>query len=122
MHLQAELGRSEINDLKAPKVVAVKNGTSPLNKRIEPIALGRHALCVRWVYSMRISKGRAGDTTGQSFPGLALRPCSRLIRALYGRTKSRNASNARVPGYLGWTQLDYKRRMSEINLDFKEKG
>ena len=64
-----------------------KVGAMPFNKRIEPIALGRHALCVPWVYSTRISKGRAGDTTGQSFPGLALRPCSRLIRALNGRVK-----------------------------------
>ena len=64
-----------------------KVGAMPFNKRIEPIALGRHALCVPWVYSTRISKGRAGDTTAMSFPGQGLRPCSRLIPVLNRRAK-----------------------------------
>ena len=64
--------------------LTTKGSTLPHNKRIEPIALGRHALCVLWVYSMRISKGHAGDTTAMALPGQGLRPCSRLIRALCG--------------------------------------
>jgi len=55
----------------------LKGTASPHNKRIELTARGRHGLCLR--------KARAGDAPGFRFPAEALRPCSQLIRALYGR-------------------------------------
>jgi hypothetical protein len=69
-------------------VRAVKRGTSPHNKRIELTALGRHSLCLR--------KVRAGDAPGFRFSAEALRPCSQLIRALYGR-KQESRNKARKP-------------------------
>ena len=48
----------------------------PYNKRIELTARGRHAGCLR--------NRRAGDPPGFGLPAEPLRPCSQLIRALYG--------------------------------------
>src|SRR6267142_3469206 len=59
----------------------------PYNKWINQTARGRHAPCTRWVDASGQSKGRAGDAPGLSLPGQALRPCSLVIHALYGREK-----------------------------------
>jgi hypothetical protein len=49
---------------------------SRITTRINKTALGRHTFCLR--------KSCAGDASGLSFPGQALRPCSLVIRQLYG--------------------------------------
>jgi hypothetical protein len=58
----------------------IKVCASPYNKRIELTARGRHGLC--------LSKARAGDPPPPYLPVRRLRPCSQLIRALYGRGNS----------------------------------
>ena len=63
--------------MKTEEEPAVKGTASPYNNWIELTARGRHAQCLR--------NGRAGIPPGLSLPGQALRPCSLLIRALYGR-------------------------------------
>ena len=50
--------------------------------RINLTALGRHTLCMR--------KGCAGDTPAFHFPVEGLRPCSQVIRVLYGQNQLRN--------------------------------
>ena len=72
------------NNLVEP---SLKCKLSPHNIGIERTARGRHALCILWVDSLGQSKGRAGDAPGLHFPVHALRPCSPLIPALYGRNK-----------------------------------
>ena len=54
-----------------PKKVRSTLRKSRITSQIETTALGRHSLCLR--------KACAGDTPGQSLPGLSLRPCSRFI-------------------------------------------
>jgi hypothetical protein len=59
-------------------------GTPPHNQRIEPTARGGHAFCeVSWVGASLRAKV-APVPSGPSASQAALRPCSRLIRALYG--------------------------------------
>ena len=62
------------------KEMKIDQGLSePYNKWINQTALGRHGACFR--------KPRAGDAPGFRFPAEALRPCSLVIHALYGRMK-----------------------------------
>ena len=57
---------------------------SPYNNRIEQTARGRHALRYTALCLFSACEGRAGNPPHLSLPGQALRPCSLLIRALYG--------------------------------------
>ena len=68
---------SVVNRKQLTRERAVLFIDKPHNKRIELTARGRHVF--------RLRESRAGDPSGLSFPGQALRPCSQLIRALYGR-------------------------------------
>ncbi len=61
-----------------------KGTTPPYNNRIEPTARGRHALCGFSMGSILRAKV-APVPSGPFSTRRALRPCSRLIRALYGR-------------------------------------
>jgi hypothetical protein len=58
----------------------LRGGASPYNKRIEPTARGRHALCglsVGATLWAKVTPVSSGPSASQA----ALRPCSRLIRA-----------------------------------------
>ena len=75
----------------------LKGSGSPYNNWIELTARGRHGA--------RLREPRAGIPPHPSLPGRALRPCSQLIQALYGRSlrpsKSRLGASAwkgRSPG------------------------
>jgi hypothetical protein len=52
---------------------------SRITKRIE--------LTVRGCHVFRVGESRASDPSALSVPGQGLRPCSQLIRALYGQIK-----------------------------------
>ena len=53
---------------------------SRITKAFQPIALGRHIVCLR--------KRCAGDAPAFGLPAESLRPCSRLNASLYGQFKS----------------------------------
>jgi hypothetical protein len=71
----------------------LKRGASPYNKRIELTALGRHVFCLR--------KSHAGDAPGFDFPVESFRPCSQLIRELYGPRKSEMKMEIVWPAAIG---------------------
>ena len=60
-------------------------GASPYNNRIELTARGWHAPCVAASGASLRMHGARQFPPAPSLPGRRLRPCSQLIRALYGR-------------------------------------
>jgi len=91
------------------EVLPSAGGTPPHNQRIEPTARGGHAFCEVLSVKASLRAKVAPVPSGPSASQAALRPCSRLIRALYGRCTGRSQ----------WPQLE---REPRIRVEDRERS
>jgi hypothetical protein len=71
-------------------------GAPPHNQRIEPTARRRHRLCSGRSILRGLTANPLPVPSGPSASQAGLRRCSRLIRALYGRSNHKNECSVNV--------------------------